>query len=174
MSDVALAGGVPSVAARSGCIMLPITRSIAELFDSHPGPTAPILGRFLMTSLYQSSVVACAMYITGQAGNLLAASLAGEVAGVTVTWASWFIAGLVPGIASCLVIPYVIYRLMPPGIERTPAAAQYAHTQLMAMGPVRGAEAITMAVFVAVILLWITSAWHGLDARSWRSVASAR
>jgi DASS family divalent anion:Na+ symporter len=163
LSDVTLAGGIPSVAARSGCIMLPITRSIAELYDSHPGPTAPLLGRFLMTSLYQCSVVACAMFITGQAGNLLAANLAGEVAGVTVTWTSWFMAGLVPGVASCLAIPYVTYRLVPPGIVRTPAAAEYARNELTAMGRVRGAEAITLAVFITVILLWITSAWHGLD-----------
>ena len=45
MTDVTLASGIPSITARSGGIVLPITRSIAELYDSHPGPTAGRLGR---------------------------------------------------------------------------------------------------------------------------------
>ena len=59
MSDVTLAAGIPSITARSGGIVLPITRGIAELYDSRPGPTSGRLGRFLMTSLYQGSAVAC-------------------------------------------------------------------------------------------------------------------
>lgn len=163
MSDVTLAAGIPSITARSGCIILPITRSIAELYNSHPGPSAAVLGRFLMASLYQCSVIACAMFITGQASNLLAANLAAKFGGVTVTWSSWFVAGLLPGLASCLVIPYLTYRLLPPAIRRTPAAAEYARGELTKMGPVRGAELVTVLVFVSVVSLWITSAWHRLD-----------
>lgn len=40
-TDVALAGTIPSITARSGGIVLPIARSIAELYGSHPGATAP-------------------------------------------------------------------------------------------------------------------------------------
>ena len=36
MTDVTLASGVPSITARSAGMVLPIGRSIAELFDSHP------------------------------------------------------------------------------------------------------------------------------------------
>ena len=43
---------------------------IAELFDSHPGPTAGRIGTFLVAGLYQGSAVACAMFFTGQASNL--------------------------------------------------------------------------------------------------------
>ncbi len=86
LSDVTLAGGIPSITARSGGIVLPIARSIAELYKSYPGKTAGILGTFLMATLYQSSVVACAMFLTGQASNVLAASIAGELTGVKVTW----------------------------------------------------------------------------------------
>ncbi|MFN2447037.1 MAG: DASS family sodium-coupled anion symporter [Vicinamibacterales bacterium] len=163
MSDVTLAAGIPSITARSGSIILPITRSIAELYDSKPGPSAPVLGTFLMSSLYQSSVIACAMFLTGQASNLLAAGLAAKLANVTITWSSWLVAGIVPGLVSCLVIPYLTYRMLPPRVKRTPAASDYARRELDRMGPSRGAESVTLAVFVGVVLMWVTSKWHGID-----------
>lgn len=163
MSDVTLAAGIPSITARSGGIILPIARSIAELYESTPGPTAKRLGTFLMTALYQGSAVACAMFMTGQASNVLVAGLAAKLAGVEVTWSSWFIAGLLPGLTSCAVVPWVVLRLLPPGIRRTPAAAAFARTELAAMGALSRAETIALAVFVAVCGLWMTSGWHGLD-----------
>ncbi len=36
LSDVTLAAGIPSITARSGGIILPVARSIAELYDSRP------------------------------------------------------------------------------------------------------------------------------------------
>ena len=163
LSDVTLAAGIPSITARSGGIILPVARGIAELYDSRPGPSADLLGRFLMVALYQGSTVACAMFMTGQASNVLAVSLAAKTAGVTITWGSWFVAGLVPGLVSCLLIPYVVYRMVPPGITRTPAASAYARDELARMGKMRGREAVVCAVFATVCLLWITSGWHRLD-----------
>jgi DASS family divalent anion:Na+ symporter len=162
-SDVTLAAGIPSITARSGSIILPIARGIADLYESHPGPTAARLGRFLMASLYQGSVVACAMFMTGQASNVLAVDLAAKTAGVSITWSSWFAAGIVPGLASCAVVPYLVYRMLPPVLRRTPAASDYARDELRRMGPVRGRELTVLAVFSLVCVLWITSAWHHLD-----------
>jgi divalent anion:Na+ symporter, DASS family len=159
LSDVTLAGSIPSITARSGGIILPIGRSICELFDSTPGPSAPRLGRFLMAALYQSSVVACSMFITGQASNVLAASLAAKSAGVTMTWMSWFGAAVVPGIASCVVVPYVVFRILPPEIRRTPVATDYARAELTKMGPIRRAEAMTLIVIATVCGLWMLSGW---------------
>jgi DASS family divalent anion:Na+ symporter len=161
-SEITLAAGIPSITARSAGIILPIARNIAELYDSRPGPTASRLGTFLMTSLYQSSAVACAMFITGQASNVLAAKLA-MAAGVTVTGTSWFLAGLGPGLVSAIVVPWAVYRLLRPGITRTPSAAEFASDELARMGRVRGKEAIVLSVFAGVALLWLTTSWHGLD-----------
>jgi DASS family divalent anion:Na+ symporter len=163
MSDVTLASGIPSITARSGGIILPVARSIAQLYDSRPGPSADRLGRFLMASLYQGSAIACAMFLTGQASNVLAANLAAKTTGVTITWGSWLVAGLVPGLLSCLVVPLIVYRLVPPGLKHTPAASDYARDELAKMGPIRGQELIVLGVFAGVCLLWLTSGWHRLD-----------
>jgi DASS family divalent anion:Na+ symporter len=163
MSDVTLAAGIPSITARGASIILPITRNIAELFHSLPGPTARLLGRFLMVGIYQGSAVASAMFLTGQATNVLAVGLAARLAHVQVTWTSWLLAGLVPGIVSCIVTPIVVYRLLPPEIKATPDAAFYARDQLVAMGPMCRSERIVLTVMIVVIGLWITAQQTGLD-----------
>jgi DASS family divalent anion:Na+ symporter len=160
MTDVTLASGIPSITARSAGIVLPITRSIAELYDSKPGATANRLGRFLMAGLYQGSAVACAMFLTGQASNVLAVGLAAQYAQVTITWSSWLVAGLVPGLVSSLVVPYGVYRVLPPEIRRTPGAAEYARDELAKMGAMSRRERISLGVLAGMILLWMTSQWH--------------
>jgi DASS family divalent anion:Na+ symporter len=162
-TDVSLAVGIPTISARSGGVILPIARSIAELYGSTPGATAPVLGKFLMAALYQGSVVACAMFLTGQASNILAAKLAADVAGITVTWSSWFLAGAVPGLISCLVVPILVYRMLTPEIRKTPGAAEYARRELDKMGPLRGQEALSLWIFAGIAGRWVTSGWHGID-----------
>lgn len=163
LSDMTLAAIIPSNAARSGGVILPILRSIAEVYGSRPGPTAALLGSFLMTAVYQSICVTAAMFYTGQASNPLAAQIASTQFGYTVTWTSWFLAGLVPGLCSLAVIPFVVQRLNPPEIRRTPEASAFASRELHAMGRLSRGEKIVAAVFVAVCGLWVTSPLHRTD-----------
>ncbi|OFW40305.1 MAG: hypothetical protein A3J29_12475 [Acidobacteria bacterium RIFCSPLOWO2_12_FULL_67_14b] len=163
MTDVTLASGVPSITARSAGMVLPVGRSIAELFGSTPGATANRLGGFLMAAMYQGSAVACAMFLTGQASNLLGADLAFKLTNVKVTWASWFTAAVVPGLLSCAVVPWITYRLLTPEVTRTPEAPIFASTELKKMGRLQQREWITLLVFTGVGVMWMTSAWHRLD-----------
>ena len=119
MTDVTLASGVPSITARSAGMVLPVPLSIAELMGSRPGPTAKRLGTFLIAAMYQSSAIACAMFFTGQASNVLGANLALKLVNVQVTWSSWFAAAIVPGLVSCAVVPWVVYRALRPEVTRT-------------------------------------------------------
>ncbi|MEK7404580.1 MAG: DASS family sodium-coupled anion symporter [Acidobacteriota bacterium] len=163
LSDMVLASIIPSNAARSGGVILPILRSIAELYGSLPGATAALLGSFLMTAVYQSICVTAAMFLTGQASNPMAAQIATTSFNYRVDWASWFVAGIVPGLCSLAVVPLVVYRLNPPEIKRTPEAAAFAVRELRAMGSLARGELIVLGVFLSVCGLWITSRWHGMD-----------
>jgi len=162
-SDIVLAGIIPSNAARIGGVLLPITRSLAAIYRSTPGPAAALLGTYLMLTIYQGDVVACAMFLTGQASNTIGAALAVQTAKVTLTWSSWFRAAAIPGFAAALAVPWVIYRLSPPEIKFTPKAAELARRELEEMGPMRGPEMIVLAVFLLVCGLWATSTLHHLD-----------
>ncbi len=75
-TEMVLATVIPSTGARSGGIIFPIAKSLAEAYESRPGPTANRLGAFLMTSVYQCNVVVCAMFLTGQASNPIIAEFA--------------------------------------------------------------------------------------------------
>ena len=163
MTDMVLASIIPSNGARSGGVVLPIARSIAELYGSHPGPTAALLGSFLMTAVYQNICVTAAMFMTGQASNPLAAQIATEMFHYPVTWFSWFLAGIVPGLCSLLVIPYLLYRMDPPQIRKTPEASAFAAGELQRMGHMSRDEIVVCAIFASVCGLWITSPLHHID-----------
>jgi DASS family divalent anion:Na+ symporter len=159
-TDTVLASIVPSNSARAGGIVFPIARSVAEAYESTPGPTRRRLGAFLMKAVYQADVVACAMFLTGQASNVIIAKFALSTGGVELSYATWFIGGIVPGIVSLLLVVYLIYRIYPPEVTQTPHAIQLAHDALSRMGPMSRDERIMLAVFVLIAGLWMTTAWH--------------
>src|ERR1044072_4184752 len=139
-TETVLATVIPSTGARSGGIIFPIAKSLAEAYESRPGPTARRLGAFLMTSVYQCNVVVCAMFLTGQASNPIIARSAQETTGIDVTYARWAMGAIVPGIVSLLVVPWLIYRVFPPEIKHTPAASEFASAERGARGAMRGSE----------------------------------
>lgn len=154
-TDMLLASVVPSNGARSGGIIFPIAKSLAEAYDSEPGPTARRLGAFLMVLLYQCDVIVCAMFLTGQASNVLIAKFAMQLTGIELTYTRWAIGAIVPGLISLLVVPLLLYRLFPPEIKHTPAAAEFAAAELKRIGPMRWPEKIMLMVFGLVATLWI-------------------
>ena len=157
ISTEALLGAViPSTGARSGGIIFPIAKSLAEAYDSKPGPTARRLGAFLMTTVYQCNVIVCAMYLTGQASNPIISKLAKEVTGVDITYALWITAAIVPAVVSLLLVPLLIYRVFPPEIKHTPAAAQFASDELKQMGKTKWSEWVMLLVFALIAVLWMT------------------
>ncbi|MEQ1604440.1 MAG: DASS family sodium-coupled anion symporter [Pyrinomonadaceae bacterium] len=163
-TDFILASFIPSTGARSGGIILPIARSVTETYDSRPGDgTAGKLGTFLMTMLYQCEVILCATFLTGQASNVIIRNLALESTGIDMNYSAWFTAAIVPSIISLIVIPLMIYRLFPPEIKETPNAISFASDELNKLGPLKRVEKILLIVFIAVVSLWITAFFHGID-----------
>lgn len=163
LTDVLLATIIPSTGARSGGVIFPIAKSLAEAYDSKPGATAQRLGAFLFPLLYQCEVIICAMFLTGQASNVIIAKFAKEAAGVELTYARWALGAIAPGLVSLLVIPPLLYRLNPPEVKRTPDAARLAAEELRRMGPMSGGEKMMTLVFALVATLWMTTSLHGLN-----------
>ena len=162
LTEFVLASFIPSNAARSGGIIFPIAKSLAEAYDSHPGPTAGRLGAFLMVFLYQGCIVNCAIFLTGQAANALIASFALKTAGVEISYGTWFAGGVVPGLVTLLAAGLLVYRMSPPEVTHTPRAPEIAQTELDAMGPMSMDERRMLLVFALVAGLWMTTAWHGI------------
>ncbi len=154
-TDVTLAAVIPSNGARAGGVLFPIVKSVAEAYDSHPGATARRLGAFLVVMVYQCEVIACALFLTGQASNILIARLAKTTANVDLTYGGWFVGGSIPALISLAVVPLLLYRLFPPEITHTPDATRLAQAELAQLGPMSRAEWILAGIFVLVIGLWL-------------------
>jgi DASS family divalent anion:Na+ symporter len=112
------------------------------------------MGAFLTLSAFQGSAITSAMFLTAMSGNPLIAQFALDQ-GVTLTWAGWALAAIVPGFISLAVLPYIIYRIAPPTIRQTPHAKIMAKERLAEMGPMKSKEWIMMGIFVLLVILWI-------------------
>jgi divalent anion:Na+ symporter, DASS family len=159
-TDMLLATVIPSTAARAGGIVFPVAKSLVEAYDSRPGETAGRLGAFLMPVVYQCDVIICAMFLTGQASNPLISKFAQQVTGIQLTYLRWAVAAIVPGLISLLAVPLLLYRIFPPEIKHTPAAAQLASDELEQMGRMNLGEKLMLIVFALVAVLWMTTALH--------------
>lgn len=162
ITEVILAPAVPSVTARAGGIIYPILQSLAKAFGSDPhNGTATKMGTFLTLTAFQSTCITSAMFLTAMAGNPLVVELAAPF-GVTITWGSWALAALVPGLLSLLIVPYVIYKIAPPIVKETPDAKEFAEKKLHEMGKIKKNEWVTLFTFVLLLVLWIFSNQVGI------------
>ena len=154
-TELFLAPAIPSATARAGGVIFPIVKALAISFESTPERHSQrLIGSYLILTAYYVNLVTSAMFITAMAGNPLIVAILQDI-GIHLTWGSWALAALVPGILSLIAIPYIVYKLYPPEIKDTPEAKKIAQDQLEKLGSISKYEWITFGVFVMLIFLWI-------------------
>lgn len=94
------------------------------------------------------------MFMTAMAANPFAAKLV-EKTGVEVTWLSWAIYGLVPGLVNLIVIPLFLLKIAPPSIRDTKDAVIKAKEELKGLGPMQRQERLMGFGFILLMALWI-------------------
>lgn len=161
-ADVTLAPFVPSDTARGGGIIYPITQSIADAFDSKPGPTARRMGAYVILTGFHVTYPASALFLTGMASNALIAEFAAKIAHVDLTWMTWIRGSILPGILTLAFAPWLLCRLFRPEIQDTAPARRLARSELARMGPPKREEKLLMAIMLGVMGGWITSPLHGI------------
>ncbi|MFI7707570.1 anion permease [Nonomuraea sp. NPDC049480] len=154
LTDLVLAPATPSNTARSGGVLYPIITSLSEQAGSRPdGETRRRLGAYLTATAMGVNVITSAMFATAMAANSLVQKFAGEQ-GVEISWLTWTVAALVPGLIALAVIPAVLYKVFPPELRDTPEAPRQARAQLAELGPMSRPEWIMAGVFVMLLTLW--------------------
>ena len=157
LCELMLAPVTPSNTARGGGIMHPIMKSIAVGFDSDPAKkTERKVGTYLALVNYHANPITSAMFLTATAPNPLVQSFVAKATGgaITLTWTSWALAMLVPGLVALLLMPLVIYLLAKPELKHTPDAVDLAKGELKKMGALSTKEIIMLGTFVLLLLLW--------------------
>jgi DASS family divalent anion:Na+ symporter len=160
-TDLLLAPAIPSMTARAGGIVYPILKSLADVFTgkSHD----PKMGAFLTLTAFQGTTITSAMFLTSMAGNPLIAKLAKDN-GIEITWASWAVAAIVPGMLSLILVPYILYRCISPTIRKTPHAKEMAAERLAKMGPMNFQEWTMLGTFFLLLVLWVFGSFLGISA----------
>ena len=157
LSELILAPVTPSNTARGGGIIHPIMRAIAGSYGSDPEKgTQGRMGRYLALTNYHANPITSAMFITATAPNPLVVKLIADVTGaqIQLSWGTWALAMLLPGLVALAVMPLIVYMLYPPEIKSTPNAAQFARERLQQLGPITRGEMIMLGVFAILLVLW--------------------
>ncbi len=147
----------PSNTARGGAIIYPITRSIAESFGSKSDDgTTKKMGEYLSLVNYQANPITSAMFITATAPNPLVVELISRATGsqIELSWTTWALAMLLPGLACILLMPLVIYAIAKPEITKTPNVKEFTSARLAELGKLSRDEKIMLVVFGGMLLLW--------------------
>lgn len=155
--ELVLAPFTPSNTARGGGIVHPVMRSIANAFDSDPAKgTEGRVGTYLALVNYHANPITSAMFLTATAPNPLVVDYVAKATGQQfhLTWTTWALCMLVPGLVCLLLMPLVIYLLSPPQLKATPNAVDYARDELARMGPLAPREKVMMGTFGLLLVLW--------------------
>lgn len=165
LADLCLAPAVPSNTARGGGIIYPIMKSMAISFGSEPDKpeTHKKLGSFLTLNSYNMNLISSSMFLTGTASNPMCQKFALNL-GIKITWMSWALAAIVPGLVAFFVIPLVLYKIYPPELKSTADAPAIAKQKLKDMGPISRNEWLMLLTFFILLFLWMTGDLFSIDA----------
>ncbi len=155
--ELVLAPFTPSNTARGGGIVHPVMRSIANAFDSDPAKgTQGKVGTYLALVNYHANPITSAMFITATAPNPLVVDFVAKATNQQfhLSWTTWALCMLLPGLACLVLMPLVIYLLSPPQLTRTPDAVAFARGELTKMGPLTPKEKVMMGTFGLLLVLW--------------------
>lgn len=165
ITDLILAPATPSNTARAGGVVYPIIKSLATVNDSHPesDESRKRLGSYLSLTSVQVNTITSAMFVTAMAGNPIAVGFASD-AGVEISWGTWAVAALVPGLVALVTMPWVMSKVYAPTVKKTPEAPSQAAQQLHEMGKMSSKEIIMLVTFLLLLVLWISGSALGVDA----------
>jgi len=154
LTDALIAPAFPSNTSRGG-VLYPIILSLAQSACSKPeDPESRRLGGYLMFCGIASLSVSSALWLTATSANPIGVSLAAQ-SGVKISFGTWLLAASVPALATILLLPLILCRLFPPGVNDTPDAPAMARKELSSMGRLSRDEWIVAVTFAVMVTGWV-------------------
>ena len=150
-------------------ILLPIFMVVAAIFGASQGNRNNFGRNLVLQNLFQINIGASA-FMTGSGANLLAVSLlTGAYSSVSLIYSDWLVAAF-PLAMILLLIGWfigvkVIFPLKPE--EKVPqiqGGMERLREELDSMGKVTFEEYKSIAIFLGVLIMWVTESWHGVSA----------
>lgn len=163
-AEFLLSPAIPSVTARGGGIIYPIAQSLATAYgDNQPHSSIKRTLGYISQVCFQANIITSSMFLTAMASNPLVQSLALKQ-GIEITWGTWALGAIVPGVISLILLPLLIYILHKPAITYSENAPKQALAALKEMGKISLNEIIMIITLAGLIMGWILDKKIGLDA----------
>lgn len=156
-TNLVLAPFIPSDTGRGGGIVFPVARSLAQALGDLPKTSA-----YLILVGYLSTYTTSGMFLTSMAANPIMAEIARKSHGLDITFLTWAIAAIVPGVLTLAIGPLIILRATPPESQDIQAARAMAAEELKKLGNLNPRELRLVIILLGVMAGWVTSPWHGL------------
>lgn len=149
-------------------ILLPIFMVVAAIFGASQGERNNFGRNLVLQNLFQINIGASA-FMTGSGANLLAVSLLmGAYGSLSFGYSDWLAAAFPLAMLLLVIGWWVGYKVFFPlsPEERKPqieGGMDRLRSELNSMGKMTFDEFKAIAIFVGVLLLWVTGEWHGID-----------
>jgi divalent anion:Na+ symporter, DASS family len=154
LTDALIAPAFPSNTSRGG-VLYPVILSLAQSAGSKPEDAETRrLGGYLMFCGMASLSVSSALWLTATSANPIGVSLAAQ-SGVKISFGTWLLAASVPALATILLLPLILCRLFPPGVNDTSDAPAMARKELSSMGRLARDEWIVAVTFAVMVTGWV-------------------
>lgn len=162
-TELILSPLIPSVTARGGGIIFPIAKSLIDEYSRETRSSSARTGGYIMKVCFQANIITSTMFLTAMAANPLIVNIASDN-GVVISWGTWALAAIVPGLISLLALPLVLFKLYKPDIIRSDSAPQIAKQELEKIGSLAWNEIMLLFVFLFLITFWIIGSKFGITA----------
>jgi citrate:succinate antiporter/L-tartrate/succinate antiporter len=156
LADVVLAPATPSNTARSGGTIYPIVSNIPKIYGSEPGPTAGLIGTYVLWTAFAATGVTSSLFLTALAPNVAALAIAKKTVGVDISWSQWFVGFAPLGLLLLAILPPLAYVVCRPQVKRSPEISAWAARELQKMGRMSRNEWIMASLVVLAMFFWIT------------------
>ena len=150
-------------------ILLPIFMVVAAIFGASQGQRNNFGRNLVLQNLFQINIGASA-FMTGSGANLLAVSLlTGAYSSISLIYSDWLMAAF-PLAMILLLLGWfigvkVIFPMKPEERKpQIPGGMERLREELESMGKVRAEEYKSIAIFLGVLIMWVTESWHGVSA----------
>ncbi|MGA2961357.1 MAG: DASS family sodium-coupled anion symporter [Candidatus Korobacteraceae bacterium] len=136
-------------------MMLPLVLGLLKTVDAKPGSSN--FGRALMMAIIFGAVLGGICTPAGVSSNIITLAFLNKNANMNVSFFYWTIIATPISVVITAITWWLILRLFPPEIKHLPYGRDVLQRESKALGPWTVKEKTTTIVFLAAIVLWLSS-----------------
>ncbi len=136
-------------------MMIPLVLGLLTTVNAQPGGSN--LGRAMMMAIMFGSTLGGVSTPAGVSSNIITMGFINKNAKLDISFLDWTVIATPIFLVIALVVWWLILRIFPPEMKQLPYGRERVREELRTMGPWRTGEITALVVFLAAVVLWLTS-----------------